>query len=71
MTLAAFLVLIFIRTDCPIANRYAPELQNLFERYGSRGFDFKLIYAEPGHPEFVQFKQIEAIVITVGTSATN
>ena len=26
-----------------------------------------LTYAEPGHPEFNQFKQIEAIVITVGT----
>jgi hypothetical protein len=29
------------------------------------------IYAEPGHPEFIQFKQTEAIVITVGTSANN
>jgi hypothetical protein len=27
-----------------------------------------LAYAEPGHPEFVQFKQIEAVVIAVGTS---
>ncbi len=30
-----------------------------------------LIYAEPGHPEFIQFKQTEAVVITVGTSASN
>ena len=30
-----------------------------------------LIYAEPGHPEFIQFKQTEAVVITVGTSANN
>ena len=30
-----------------------------------------LIYAEPGHPEFMQFKQPEAVVITVGTSANN
>jgi ATPase family associated with various cellular activities (AAA) len=28
-----------------------------------------LIYAEPGHPEFIQFKQPEAVVITVGKSA--
>jgi Cdc6-like AAA superfamily ATPase len=27
-----------------------------------------LTYAEPGHPEFIQFKQTEAIVIAVGTS---
>lgn len=30
-----------------------------------------LTYAEPGHPEFIQFKQTEAIVITLGTSAKN
>lgn len=30
-----------------------------------------LTYAEPGHPEFIQFKQTEAIVIEVGTSANN
>ena len=30
-----------------------------------------LIYAEPGHPEFLQIKQPEAVVITVGKSANN
>lgn len=30
-----------------------------------------LIYAEPGHPEFMQFKQPEAVVVTVGKSANN
>lgn len=30
-----------------------------------------LIYAEPGHPEFMQFKQPEAIIITLGDSANN
>ena len=33
--------------------------------------DGTLTYAEPGHPEFIQFKQTEAVVITVGTSANN
>jgi RNase adaptor protein for sRNA GlmZ degradation len=33
--------------------------------------DSVLTYAEPGHPEFVQFRQIEAIIIAVGTSAEN
>ena len=28
--------------------------------------DGTLTYAEPGHPEFVQFKQVDAVVITVG-----
>ncbi len=30
-----------------------------------------LTYAEPGHPEFVQFKQTEAVVIAVGTRINN
>jgi len=30
-----------------------------------------LTYAEPGHPDFVQFKQSEAVVITVGTFVAN
>jgi len=33
--------------------------------------DSTLTYAEPGHPEFVQIKQFEAIVITVGTCAAD
>ena len=30
-----------------------------------------LTYAEAGHPEFIQFKQTEAVVISVGTTANN
>lgn len=30
--------------------------------------DGTLTYAEPGHPEFIQFKQTEAIVLPVGTA---
>lgn len=30
-----------------------------------------LVYAEPGHPEFVQFKQIEAIVVSATNSDNN
>lgn len=33
--------------------------------------DGMLTYAEPGHPEFVQFKQTEAIVLPVGASENN
>ncbi len=41
-------VLLFIRSDCPVSNRYAPDLQRLYERYSSRGVDFRLVYPEPG-----------------------
>lgn len=30
-----------------------------------------LTYAEPGHPEFAQFNQLDAVVITVANAATN
>jgi AhpC/TSA family protein len=41
-------VLLFIRTDCPISNRYAPALQRLYKRFAPQGIDFRLVYPEPG-----------------------
>ena len=38
-------VLIFVRTDCPISNRYAPELKRLAEKYKSEKVKFFLIYS--------------------------
>ncbi len=32
--------------------------------------DGALTYAEPGHPEFIQFKQTDAVVIPVGSGET-
>jgi thiol-disulfide isomerase/thioredoxin len=40
------LVLLFIRTDCPISNRYAPEIQHLYKTYEPQGVDFRLVYPE-------------------------
>lgn len=42
------LVLLFIRTDCPISNRYAPDLQKLYNEYAPKGIDFQLVYPESG-----------------------
>ncbi len=42
------LVLLFVRTDCPISNRYAPELERIYERYSAEGIDFQAVYPEPG-----------------------
>ncbi|OFW46689.1 MAG: hypothetical protein A3J29_00910 [Acidobacteria bacterium RIFCSPLOWO2_12_FULL_67_14b] len=36
-------VLVFATTDCPIANRYAPEIQRLASRFGAR-VRFVLVY---------------------------
>ena len=41
-------VLLFIRSDCPISNRYAPELERLYKRYSPSGISFLLVYTEAG-----------------------
>ena len=38
-------VLVFVRTDCPISNRYAPLLQKLSEKFRSRA-KFWLVYPD-------------------------
>ena len=40
-------VLIFTRTDCPISNRFAPEIGRLYEAFHPRGVDFYLVYVDP------------------------
>jgi hypothetical protein len=39
-------VFLFVRTDCPISNRYAPEIERLYSTYGSRGIVFWLVYPD-------------------------
>ncbi|MBI1766181.1 MAG: redoxin family protein [Acidobacteria bacterium] len=39
-------VLVFVAPDCPISNRYAPELQRLAQTYQPRGIRFYLVYAD-------------------------
>ena len=40
-------VLLFVRMDCPISNRYAPEIERLWERYASQGVRFFEVYPNP------------------------
>ncbi|HKS35851.1 MAG TPA: redoxin family protein [Verrucomicrobiae bacterium] len=39
-------VFIFVATDCPISNRYAPEVQRLHAEFSPRGVAFWLVYAD-------------------------
>lgn len=39
-------VLIFVRTDCPISNRYAPEMERLFKKYSAEHIAFWLVYPD-------------------------
>jgi hypothetical protein len=38
---------VFLSRDCPISNRYAPELRRLHDRFASQGVVFRLIYPNP------------------------
>jgi hypothetical protein len=40
-------VLTFVRTDCPISNRYAPTIRELGRKFSPRGVDFYLVYPNP------------------------
>ncbi len=44
---ARAVVFLFIRSDCPISNRYAPELRRLKEKFASSDIKFWLVYPDP------------------------
>lgn len=48
-------VLLFTATDCPISDRYAPEVRRLAGEYAPRGVRFFLVYADAGsRPEAIR-----------------
>jgi hypothetical protein len=40
-------VFVFVSVDCPISNRYAPEILRLHGVFGARGVSFRLVYPNP------------------------
>jgi hypothetical protein len=44
-------VLVFVRSDCPISNRYAPELIAIYNRVKNAGVGFTLVHVDPDEPE--------------------
>jgi hypothetical protein len=44
---ARAVVFLFVSVDCPISNRYAPEIRRLHERFVARGVSFRLVYPNP------------------------
>ena len=40
-------VLVFTTTECPIANRYVPEIKRLADVFAARGVKFTLVYPVP------------------------
>jgi len=48
-------VFLFTMRDCPISNRYAPEVRRLIAKYAPRGVDFRLVYSDPtATPEAIE-----------------
>lgn len=43
-------VVLFVRSDCPISNRYAPEVRRIYEELAPRGVAFWLVYVEREAP---------------------
>jgi hypothetical protein len=41
------IVFLFVSVECPISNRYAPEMRRLYEAFTSRGVSFKIVYPNP------------------------
>ncbi len=39
-------LLLFVRTDCPISNRYAPELAAIVERFATQPLDVWVVYVD-------------------------
>ena len=49
------IVFLFISVDCPISNRYAPEIRRLNEKFAPRGVVFRLVYPNPAEsPEAIR-----------------
>jgi AhpC/TSA family len=41
------IVFLFTSTDCPISNRYAPEVQRVVSEFAAKGVVFRLVYPNP------------------------
>ena len=53
-------VFLFVRTDCPITNRYAPELQRLAQEFNGRDTVFWLVYPDAAEtPQAIQNHIVE------------
>lgn len=57
---AKAIVLIFVSTDCPVANHYAPTIEELYERYRSQPVGFWLIFPDPSEDREMIQKHLAA-----------
>lgn len=57
---AAARVFIFVRTDCPLTNRYAPELRRISDEFATQSVQFWLVYPDPSEtPENIKRHMVD------------
>jgi hypothetical protein len=80
----AMTVLIFVSIDCPISNRYAPDIKRLHDGFSPRGVHFRLVYPNPldseadirthlaeyGYPPIAQRDRDHTLVKMAGATIT-
>ena len=80
----AMTVLIFLSTECPVSNRYAPEIARLHGEFAPRGVTFRLVYPNPldddmaikkhvvefGYPPIAERDSNHALVKQTGATIT-
>jgi hypothetical protein len=54
------IVFLFLSVDCPISNRYAPEIRRLFGAFAARGVRLWLIYPNPAESSAAIRRHLEA-----------
>jgi hypothetical protein len=63
------IVFLFTSTDCPISNRYAPEVRRLATRFGPKGVLFKLVYPNPADDRRAILEHMAAFAYAGATQA--
>jgi hypothetical protein len=44
------LAFVFVSVECPISNRYAPEVRRVHDKFAAQGVEFSLVYPNPMEP---------------------
>lgn len=59
-------VFVFVSVECPISNRYAPEVRRLYEAFRDKGVQFTLVYPNPAESVPAIMEHLRAYDYPVG-----
>jgi hypothetical protein len=63
------IVFLFTSTDCPISNRYAPEVRRIADTFGPKGVVFRLVYPNPAEKAAAIREHLSAFSLPGATAA--